>query len=176
MASTARQRTLEIVLFPMLGALMVGAQVAMEGLPNIHLTGMFVLLFTAVVRKKALIPVYVYVLIMGVRWGFTLYWMPYLYVWAVLWAMGMLVPERTPKKITVFCYPAIGFLHGISYGTLYAPSQALFFGLDFSQTVAWIAAGFPWDVVHALGNLAFCTLVLPLSLLLRKLLRKAGMR
>ena len=60
----------EIALFAMLGALMFGAQVVMEVLPNVHLSGMFVILYTVLFRKKALIPIYLYVFLIGVRWGF----------------------------------------------------------------------------------------------------------
>ncbi|MBQ3075050.1 MAG: hypothetical protein IJC26_03190, partial [Clostridia bacterium] len=55
--STKKSLTVaEIALFSMLGALMFGAQVVMEVLPNIHLSGMFVILYTVLFRKKALIP------------------------------------------------------------------------------------------------------------------------
>ena len=33
----------------------------------------------------------------------------------------------------------------------------------------WVALGFPWDVIHALGNLAMGTLIVPVAELLRKL-------
>lgn len=155
----------------MLGALMFGAQVAMEGLPNIHLSGMFVILFTLLFRKKALIPIYLYVFLIGVRWGFGLAWIPYLYLWAVLWLLVMLVPESLPDKWKMVLYPAVGALFGLLFGTLYAPAQAMLFGLDLKQTLLWIMAGFPWDVVHAMGNGIFCILAFPLSKRLLKSLK-----
>lgn len=149
-------------------------QIVMEAFPNIHLTGMFTLLFAVVFRFKGLIPLYIYVFLIGLRWGFSLSWIPYLYVWLVLWGVGMLIPTKIPKKIAAILYPAIGALHGISFGVLYAPSQAILFGLNFHQTLAWIASGFPFDILHAIGNLAFCTLVLPMSVLFQKLLKKTN--
>lgn len=165
----------EIALFSMLGALMFGAQVVMEVLPNIHLSGMFVILYTVLFRKKALIPIYLYVFLIGVRWGFGLAWIPYLYLWGILWALVMLVPQKTPNKWKMILYPVIGGLFGLSFGTLYAPSQALLFGLNFKQTLLWIAAGFTWDIVHAAGNAVFCTLVVPLSEVLKRVLKRARM-
>lgn len=159
----------------MLGALMFGAQVVMEVLPNIHLSGMFVILYTVLFRKKALIPIYLYVFLIGVRWGFGLAWIPYLYLWGILWALVMLVPQKTPNKWKMILYPVIGGLFGLSFGTLYAPSQALLFGLNFKQTLLWIAAGFTWDIVHAAGNAVFCTLVVPLSEVLKRVLKRARM-
>ena len=169
---TKKLSVLEIALFSMLGALTFGAQVVMEVFPNIHLTGMFVILFTVLFRVKALIPIYLYVLLIGVRWGFGLAWIPYLYLWLVPWALVMLIPRRTPRRWKMILYPMAGAIAGISFGTLYAPSQAILFGLSFEQTLLWIAAGFPWDVVHAVGIAVFCTMVLPLSEVLSRVLKR----
>lgn len=165
----------EIALFAMLGALMFGAQVVMEVFPNVHLSGMFVVLYTVLFRRKALIPIYLYVFLIGVRWGFGLAWIPYLYLWLILWAMVMLIPQKTSRKWKMIFYPIVGALFGLSFGTLYAPSQALLFGLNFKQTLLWIAAGFPWDIVHGIGNGVFCVMVLPLSEALNRVLKRMRM-
>jgi energy-coupling factor transport system substrate-specific component len=52
---------------------------------------------------------------------------------------------------------------------LYAPAQALLYGLNFQQTIAWIITGLPWDCIHAIGNLASGILILPLVQVLRRL-------
>lgn len=162
----------EIALFAMLGSLTFGAQIAMEAFPNIHLSGMFVILYTVLFRSKALIPIYLYVFLIGVRWGFGLAWIPYLYLWLILWGMTMLIPQGIPRRWKMLLYPAVGALFGLSFGTLYAPSQALLFHLNFEQTLVWIAAGFPWDVIHAVGNAVFCVMVLPLSESLKRFLKR----
>ncbi|MBQ4613031.1 MAG: hypothetical protein IJB26_05775 [Clostridia bacterium] len=154
----------------MLGALMFCSKILMEFLPNIHLLGMFTMVFTLVFRQKALIPIYVYVLMNGLYAGFNLWWVPYLYIWTILWGVTMLLPKAMPTKIACVVYPVVCCLHGLLYGTLYAPAQALMFGLDLRQTIAWIIAGLPWDAVHGVGNLVAGLLILPLTALLRKLL------
>ena len=53
----------EIAIFGMLGALMYASKMVMEGFPNIHLIGVFIVATTVVYRKKALFPIYVFVLI-----------------------------------------------------------------------------------------------------------------
>ncbi len=166
----------EIALFAMLGALMFGAQVVMEVFPNIHLSGMFVILYTVLFRKKALIPIYLYVFLIGVRWGFGLAWIPYLYLWLILWALVMAIPRKTPRKWKMILYPVVGGLFGLFFGILYAPSQALLFGLNFKQTLLWVAAGFTWDMVHAAGNAVFSTLVVPLAEVLSRVLKRAGIK
>lgn len=164
----------ETVLFAMLGAIMFTSKIIMEVIPNVHLLATFTTVFTVLFRKKALIPIYVYVIINGVWAGFAVWWIPYLYLWTVLWGVVMLLPKNMPPKVAPIVYCTVCFLHGLSYGTLYAPSQALLFGLDFKQTLMWIAAGFPWDVVHALGNLAAGLLVCPLVRVLTRLYTKVN--
>ena len=111
----------EICLFAILGALMFISKIVMEALPNIHLLGMLTITYTIVFRKKALIPIYLYVLLIGVRWGFGIAWIPYVYLWLLLWGAAMLVPKKMPKKAAIPLYCTIGFLHGILFGVLYAP-------------------------------------------------------
>lgn len=156
----------------MLGTLMFCSKIIMEVLPNIHLLGMLTMVYTIVFRKKALLPIYVYVMINGLFAGFAVWWVPYLYIWTILWGVTMLLPRNMPKKIAVIVYPVICGLHGLAFGTLYAPVQALLFGFNFEQTIAWIAAGFPWDVIHCIGNVVAGLLIVPFSELLKKLLHK----
>ena len=74
----------EICLFGILSALMFVSKIVMEALPNIHLLGMLTVTYTIVFRKKALIPIYVYVFLNGLFAGFNAWWVPYLYIWTVL--------------------------------------------------------------------------------------------
>lgn len=159
----------ELVIFAVLGALMYCSKVIMEWAPNIHLLGMFVMTYTLAYRIKGLIPIYIYIFLNGLFSGFALWWLPYLYIWAVLWGVTMLLPKKMPDKIGFFVYPVICGLHGLAFGALYAPAQALLFGLSFEQMLAWIAAGLPFDAVHAVGNLCAGFLVLPLTKLIRRL-------
>lgn len=150
------------------------SKVIMEVLPNIHLLGMFTVAFTLTFRSKALIPIYINVFLIGVYGGFNLWWIPYLYIWTVLWAATMLIPKKTPKWLLCILCPVICSLHGFLYGILYAPAQALMFGLDFKGMVAWIIAGFPYDIVHGIGNFVAGLLIVPLTQLMKKLLAKSS--
>lgn len=153
----------------MLGTLMYCSKIIMEAIPNVHLLGMFTMVFTLVYRKKALIPIYIFVMLMGLFAGFATWWIPYLYIWAVLWGITMLLPKNMPNAVACVVYPIVCALHGLLYGTLYAPVQALLFGLDFDGMLAWIVAGLPWDMIHAVSNLAAGLLIVPLCALLQKL-------
>ncbi len=157
----------EIVVFAMLGALMYASKALMEFLPNIHLLGVLTISYTVVYRIKALYPIYVYVLLCGLFGGFSMWWIPHLYLWAILWGVTMLLPKNMSKITAPIVYGVVCASHGFLYGTLYAPAQAIMFGLDFNGTVAWIAAGIPFDVIHGLSNLAFSVLIVPIISLLR---------
>lgn len=160
----------ELTIFSMLGALMYASKVVMEFAPNVHLLGVFTIAFTVVYRAKALYPIYVYVLLNGIFAGFATWWIPYLYIWAVLWGITMLLPKRMPKPVQPVVYAIVNALHGFLFGTLYAPAQALLFGLNFKGMIAWIVAGFPYDFVHGVSNL-ICGLlfIVPMILLLKQL-------
>lgn len=173
-AKKGRLSTREMAVFAMLGTVMYVSKVLMEWAPNIHFLGMFTMTYTLVYRSKALIPIYVYVLLCGVFAGFAPWWVPYLYLWTILWAVTMSLPKRMPKKVAVPVYMLVCALHGLSFGTLYAPAQALMYGLDWQGMLTWIVVGLPFDVTHALGNLAAGVLVVPMTELLRKLERLAN--
>ncbi|MBR2716093.1 MAG: hypothetical protein IKB73_07820 [Ruminococcus sp.] len=159
----------EMTLFSMFSAMMFISKIVMEFLPNIHLLAMFTVLLTVVYRKKALIPIYIFVLITGVYAGFAMWWVPYTYVWTVLWAAAMLIPKNLSKIVQIITYSLLCGLHGFLYGTLYAPAQALMFSLSFEQMIAWIVAGLAFDMMHGIGNIVAGLLVYPLSKVLIKL-------
>ena len=161
----------DMAIFAMLGALLFCGDILMEWLPNVHFVGILLVTYTVVYRAKALVPLYVYVILNGVYAGFSLWWMPYLYVWLPLWGVTMLLPRQLPRRVAIPLYMALCALHGLTFGTLYAPFEAVVRGYDLSQTLAWIVAGISFDVLHAVGNLAGGALVFPLSGLLRRLER-----
>ena len=159
----------EICIFAVLGTLMFCSKIVMEVLPNIHLLGMFIMVYTVTYRAKALIPIYVFVFLTGLYAGFSMWWIPYLYIWALLWAITMLIPQSIPTKVACVVYPIVCALHGLAYGTLYAPAQALMFGFKFEQTITWIVSGLPFDALHGVGNFFAGMLIVPLSKTLKKL-------
>ena len=156
----------------MLGVIMFCSKLLMEALPNIHIVGMLIMLYTVVLRVKALIPIYIYVFLTGLYAGFDIWWMPYLYIWTILWGITMLLPRNMPRAAAIAVYSAVCGLHGFLYGVLYAPAQALFFGLDFQKTCAWIVAGLPFDAIHGVGNIIFGCFVYPLSSVIKKIMKK----
>lgn len=153
----------ELALCAIYGALMLVGKFTLEFLPNIHLVGMFIVLFTFVYRVKALLSIGVFVLVSGVIMGFGVWWWPYIYIWAILWALAMIIPKNISRKWAMIVFPVVCSLHGFLFGTLYAPFQAMAFGFNFKQTIAWIVAGLPFDAIHGVANFALGLLIWPIS-------------
>lgn len=142
----------------------------MQFIPNVHLLGTFIAATTLVYRLRALLPLYGYILLDGAFHGFSSWWVPYLYIWLPVWLMFMAVGKlQFPAKFRAPLYMVLVGLHGLSFGVLYAPFQAWVFGLGWNGMIAWIVAGFPFDVIHGVGNFAAGTLIIPLSALIGRL-------
>lgn len=161
-----------MILFALLGTVMFCSKIIMELLPNIHLLGMLTMTYTVVFGKRALIPIYIYVMLNGLFAGFNVWWVPYLYIWTVLWAVTMPFRGRMSKKLACVVYPVVCCLHGLLFGVLYAPAQALLFGMDLKMMLAWILSGLPFDLVHGVGNLFAGMLIVPMSELLVRLTKQ----
>ena len=157
----------ETAIFGVIASLMYASKVIMEFLPNIHLIGTFVIALTVTYRKKALYPIYTFVGICGLFSGFATWWIPYLYIWLILWAVVMVLPRNINPKIKPVIYMSICAMHGFLYGILYAPVHIIIYRLSFRGAIAWVVAGLPWDFVHGVGNFFCGTLICPVIRALR---------
>lgn len=166
---------LEMAVYALLGALCFATKVALSGIPNVHLVCVFMIAFTAAFRFKALIPLYVYVFLEGLVYGFTAYWVSYLYVWLLPFFLALLIPLRWKPWLRALLYAVTGGISGITFGALFAPAQALFFHLNLKSMLAWIATGFPYDLIHAGSNIILCgILCVPVIALLELMKKKTG--
>ena len=121
------------------------SKILMEFLPNIHLLGMFTMVYTLAFRKKALIPIYVSVLLTGLYFGFNMWWLPYIYIWTILWAVTMALPQYVEKG-KVYCI-SIVCLHALAHSALLGAGDG-----TRSRHARLIVSGLPWDWYGA-GNL-----------------------
>ena len=173
-----RQRTKltvrEITIFAMLGALMFAGKKLMEWIPNVHPLALLTVVYTLAYRKKGIVPVIVYLVLDTVVTGGITWVVPYYYIFPLCWLCTLALPQNMSKKaLQVWC-TLICTSFGLLFGTLYAPWQALMWGLNLEKTLAWIAAGFWWDVMHAIGNFGASFLILPLAAILRKMNQKTN--
>lgn len=81
---------------------------------------------------------------------------------------------KNSEEDTANCVYGSKCMSRILFGTLYAPAQAILFGLSFKGMIAWIIAGLPWDFVHGISNFFCGILIVPIVTLLRKLEKQVG--
>ena len=158
-----------LLVYAMLGTVLFVTKKFMEGLPNIHLLGLLITVYTLVYRKHALIPLYIYVLLDGIFAGFAPWWLPYLYIWTVLWGTVMLLPKQMKPALAVPVYAVVCGLHGLCFGIMYAPMQALLYHLSWKATLMWVVSGLPFDLIHGISDFFTALAVLPLYTALSKL-------
>ena len=161
--------TNRLAVFGLMGALMYAARQAMAALPNIHLTGVFIVVLTVVYGKLALYPLYTFILLEGLLAGFNTWWLPYLYIWTILWGAVMLLPKHMKPRTATVVYALVCAAYGFLYGILYAPAQALISGLTWEGMLMWIAAGFTFDLIHGVSNLVCGLMIVPLVNVVQKM-------
>ena len=166
-------KTREIAIFAMLGAIMFVSKLVMEGLPNMHLLGTFVVAFTLTYRTKALFPIYAYVFANGLWEGFNLFgWLPESYIWFILWGVTMLLPQNMPRRIAPIVYMLLPALHTLLFDVFYIPAYVLFAGIPWDRIGLTLISGLSFNIIPAIGNFVLGILILPIATLLRKLDKK----
>ena len=157
----------EIALFGILGALTFGAKVAMSFLPNIEPVSLLVMLYAVVFGRKALYPIYLYVMLEILFYGIQLWNINYLYVWSLL-ALGAWMLRKSQSGLT---WALLSGVFGLFFGVLCAPVYIFSGGFGFA--ISWWISGIPFDLMHCAGNFVMAlVLFMPLRRLLEKLYRK----
>jgi energy-coupling factor transport system substrate-specific component len=144
----ARKRTLELTILALLGALLFGAKMAMAALPNIEPVSLLILVYTAVFGRKALYPIYIYVLLELMVWGLGLWNLNYLYVWLVLYLLGRLFRRMDSP----WGWAILSGGYGLAFGLLCTPVYLVTGGWAYG--LSWWVSGIPFDVAHCAGNFA----------------------
>lgn len=159
----------EMILLAMIAAMMVATQVALASLPNIHLVAVFVILAAMLFGWKALWSVYIFVGLEGLIYGFSMWFVNYLYVWTVLAVIAVLCRRnRSP----VF-WAAVSGIFGLGFGALC--SIPYFFVGGWAAGFSFWVAGIPFDLIHCVANTVLCAvLLMPLWRLCTKLLERSA--
>ena len=156
----------ELVFLALCTAAMFVSQVALSFLPNIELVSLLVIVYTHAFRRKVLYILYVFALLEGLLYGFTTWWLTYLYVWTILaglaWAFRRMESPLGWAVLSGAFGLAFGALCELVYLPIIGPRAAL---------GAWVS-GIPFDLAHCFGNfVAALALDRPLSRLMQRLTR-----
>ena len=153
----------EVALFGILGGMTFAAKMVMAAFANIEPVSLMVMLFAVTFGRKALYPIYVYVLLEFVLYGVNLWSVNYLYIWLIPAAAAWLLRGMRHPLGWALLAGAFGLL----FGLLCAPVYVLTGGWAFG--VSWWISGIPYDLAHCAGNFV---LALALFAPLRKLLNR----
>lgn len=143
----------ELVLYALLGTVMFALKMAFAALPNISPVSLLVILYTLTFGRRALWPIYLYVLLELLTWGINLWTLNYLYVWAVLFLLTCAFRRmRSPLGWAV-----LSGAFGLCFGFLCAPVYWATGG--WAYAVSWWVSGIPYDLLHCAGNFALTLLL-----------------
>lgn len=148
----------------MLGGLTFAAKVVMMSLPNIEPVSLLVMLFAVTFGKKALFPIYIYVLLELTLFGVGLWTVSYLYIWLIL----ALCAFSLRKMTSPLGWALLSGTFGLLFGALCAPVCLVVGGPTFA--LSWWISGIPFDLAHCAGNFVLALILFsPLRRLMQKL-------
>ncbi len=150
----------------MLGALMFALKAAMMALPNIHPVAVFIIAGTIYFGWRMLYAVAVYVMLEGLIFGFSIWWISYLYIWPLLVCIVMLFRNNRGRLF----WAIVSAIFGLCFGAMCAVPY-LFAGGWAAGFSYWVS-GIPFDILHCAGNFAVTAVLLPT--LLRAIETAAG--
>lgn len=157
----------EICLFGILGALTFGAKYVMSWMPNIEPVSLMVMLFAVTFGIKGLFPVYLYVLLEILFYGLGSWNINYLYVWAILAILALVMR----KMETPLGWAMLSGVFGLFFGALCGIVDIFIGGFGYALA-KWIS-GIPYDLMHCGGNFVIALLLFdPMRKLLEKLYKK----
>lgn len=143
----------QICILALVGALIFATKFALSGIPNVNLNTLLIILCVVFFGWKTLYAVFVYVLLEGLVFGFSLWWFSYIYAWPVVSAVVMIFR----KNESVLLWAVIGALCGLCFGPL---MYILYLTVTGWQTaVAMWIAGIPYDLIHCVSNFVLILLL-----------------
>ena len=163
----AKLKIREITLFAVLGAMTFAAKYVMAILPNIEPVSLCVMLYSVTFGKKAVYPIYLYVLLELLFFGIGTWNIMYLYIWEIL-ALAAYFCRSMESPLG---WALLSGSFGLLFGAFCAPVDAVIGGIGYAVS-KW-ASGIPFDIAHCIGNFVIALVLFrPMRQLLNKLYRQ----
>lgn len=160
-------RVRDLTLYALLGAVTFAAKMVLAAVPNVEPVSLMVMLCAVTLGRRCLFPVFVYVGLEWMVWGFGLWNVNYLYIWPLLAGAAWLLR----KMDSPLAWALLSGAFGLCFGALCAPVYALTGGWAYG--LSWWVAGIPYDLLHCAGNFVIALLLFcPLRRLLERLLAR----
>ena len=155
------------ILLTLFGALMFVGKWLLSPLANIEPVSLLIMVITTCFGWSAFASVYIYVMLEILYFGFGIWNVMYLYVWAILVVIVMLTRRFANPGINAI----IAAFFGLFFGTLCSPPY--FITLGVSGAIGWIISGIPYDIIHCVANFIIVLLAWkPLVKVLNKAIKK----
>lgn len=153
-----RLKTKDIVLIGIMISVMEVVKLSLSFIAGVELVSLLFIIYTLYFREKMIYVLPAYYLIEGVLYGFTIWWLSYLYIWAML----VLIAYLFRKCQSVWFWSILSGTFGLLFGLLCTPIY-LFTG-GIGMAVSWWISGIPTDIVHGISNFILCLILFkPLS-------------
>ncbi|WP_297427236.1 hypothetical protein [Clostridium sp.] len=140
--------TREIVLFGALGSFISASQLILSFIPNVEIVSLLIILFSLIFRRKALYIVYTFVFIMGIIYGFGVWWFGYVMLWPLLCIITFTFSKFIEGEY--FKLALYSGIFGVLFGFFYAIPYAVFGGLNAG--IAYWISGLQFDIIHGISN------------------------
>lgn len=156
---TARFRLFELLITSILGALIFAAKVAMAALPNIEPVTLLLVLSTLCFGASAFISCGIYIVLEGLFYGFSTWWIPYLYAWPLLVLLTLLFRRRKSP----FFWAIFSAVYGFLFGFMFLPVNYFVYGMANNPELVtlYILNDIPFNALHAVGNFVTVLFLLP---------------
>ena len=155
----AHLRLFELILSAVLGALTFALKVAMAALPNIHPVALMLLLCTLVFSWRAFVSCGIYIVMEGIFFGFSTWWIPYLYTWPLFVLLILLFKKRKNP----FFWATFAGIFGFLFGFFFLPVN--YFVYDMANhpelILPYILNDLPFNAIHAVSNFIIVLVLLP---------------
>ena len=152
-SQTRRLKLVEILILVLMGVLMYVSQVIMAPLTNIELVSFLIIIVARRFGFKSLISVYIFAFLEIMTYGFHIWSINYLYVWAIL--VLIVLPLR--KIDNVFLYTVVSGIFGILFGVFCSIPYFVMGGL--SMGVANMMSVISFDIPHCVGNIVLTAIL-----------------
>ena len=155
----------DLVALAAFAAMMVAGQVALAFIPNVEVVSLLVIVCARLFGPKSLLSVYAFVSVEAMIYGFGLWVINYLYIWAILALVSMLLRRIEGRLFWALVSGTFGLLFGALCALPY-----LFIGGPGMAFSYW-AAGIVFDLIHTAGNFSVALVLGPPLMSLSRRLR-----
>ena len=159
--------TTDLVAMGIMVGIIEVAKISLSLVLGVELVTLLFILSTLVFEKKTFYLLGSFLLVEGVLNGFGIWWIMYVYIWALL----IFIVLRFKHCKSIWFWSTLSGIFGFTFGALCCPIYYFVGGLNMA--VSWWIAGISTDIAHGVSNFLLCmVLFVPLRRLLEKVIKK----